>query len=432
VFYLRKEILFLIFLVEIIFIYASRIRTLALTRRTIFFKKRFILRLLRVWMVYLTVLILVLCTLASFLIAQKNENFLFFLIITLTRVRLIFFSLTSVLKFYLFFELSLLPILFIIIGWGYQFERLKASKAIIIYTIFGSAPLLILVIIIKINLLMTLWQLNSFIRSFNFRGSLGRLLRLAFLVKLPIFLFHIWLPKAHVEAPVVGSIFLAAVLLKLGGYGLIKFNYVNRNTNNFRKLILRIRLVSCVLVNLICVQILDIKIIIALSSVAHIRIALSLLINNFYNSVICRILIFFTHGFSSSLIFFNSYILYLKSNTRRLLLNKSFFNISRMFMLFWVLGSLGIIGAPPSFNLWVEIIRFLTLIIRIKIFITFLFWRAFLTGAYSFIIIRVAYHAREFSLIKQKENFSLLVQLICLNHIFWIIFFVFITFIFFV
>jgi NADH-ubiquinone oxidoreductase chain 4 len=97
----------------------------------------------------------------------------------------------------------------------------------------------------------------------------------AFLVKIPIFLVHLWLPKAHVEAPVAGSIILAGILLKLGGYGLIRvFPFMLNISINFNYIFISVSLVGGVLISLVCLRQIDLKALIAYSSVAHIGIVL--------------------------------------------------------------------------------------------------------------------------------------------------------------
>lgn len=155
------------------------------------------------------------------------------IVVLITFFLVIRFSTSNLFIFYIIFEASLIPIFLIVLGWGYQPERIKASFYLLFYTLTASLPLLIGIISIYDSLctldLMTLYGES---REFCLYLSVPALLCLmtAFLVKIPVYFFHLWLPKAHVEAPVAGSIILAGVLLKLGGYGLIRIFILTENT----------------------------------------------------------------------------------------------------------------------------------------------------------------------------------------------------------
>ena len=125
-----------------------------------------------------------------------------------------FFFVRGTWGFYRLFEVSLLPTLLIIMLYGYQPEKLQAGQYLLLYTVLASLPLLFSLLTLECYLG---WQTPG---TYSF---LGVTLTLSFMVKSPLYLVHIWLPKAHVEAPVATRMALAGVLLKLGSYGLLVF-----------------------------------------------------------------------------------------------------------------------------------------------------------------------------------------------------------------
>ncbi|KYQ52680.1 NADH-ubiquinone oxidoreductase chain 4 [Trachymyrmex zeteki] len=138
-----------------------------------------------------------------------------------------------------------------------------------------------------------------------------------------MYIFHIWLPKAHVEAPVYGSIILAGVLLKIGRYGLIRFTEIlYANTIKYGYLIIRVGVVGATLTSLTCLTQVDIKRMVAYSSVVHINLILCRLITLYKTRMLGRYIIIVAHGLCSSRIFYIVNIIYDRSNRRLLFLNK--------------------------------------------------------------------------------------------------------------
>ena len=319
---------------------------------------------------------------------QFNVKFiksLFFMFIMLN-LRLIFsFRSNNILYFYFFFEWSLIPIFFIIIGWGYQIERLKSSFYLLIYTLFASLPLLLIIILINKYIYILNINYLNFINRLSINNLFLVFIFLAFLVKFPIFFFHQWLPKAHVEAPVGGSIILAGLLLKLGGYGIIRMLYFLKITYTI-KIIIIISILGGRILRILCLINRDIKVIIAYSSVVHIAL---IIVNIFIKrlwSINGTIIIIIAHGVCSSGIFSCANIIYERTHSRIIIINKRNLNFFPSLSIFWFLLCIANFGGPFTYNLLGEII----LIIRLRFlnyyFLLFIFIISFFSAAYRIIL----------------------------------------------
>nr|AVE15615.1 NADH dehydrogenase subunit 4 [Caliris sp. JZ-2017] len=342
--------------------------------------------------------ICILMILASYsVIRLKIFNNLFLLMILLLLIMLICsFSSLNLISFYFFFEGSLIPTLFLIFGWGYQPERLQAGMYLLFYTLFASLPLLMGILYLNSkmnNLGFFFYYLIDYNNLYMYFGMI-----LAFLVKMPMYMLHLWLPKAHVEAPVSGSMILAGVLLKLGGYGLMRvLGYMKEISIKYSNLWMTLSLFGGCLISIMCLRQVDMKALIAYSSVAHMGLVIGGLMTlnswGFYMSFSLMI----AHGLCSSGLFCLANINYERLNSRSLLINKGLLSLMPSMSLWWFLLSSSNMAAPPSLNLLGEVGLFNSMISWVSMVMIFLVFISFFSAAYSLYIYSYSQHGKYYS-----------------------------------
>nr|YP_008474637.1 NADH dehydrogenase subunit 4 [Variola louti]AGI78261.1 NADH dehydrogenase subunit 4 [Variola louti] len=309
-----------------------------------------------------------------------NRQRMYITLLTSLQIFLILaFGATEVIMFYVMFEATLIPTLMIITRWGNQTERLNAGVYFLFYTLVGSLPLLVALLLLQnytgtLSMLTLQYsyplQLTSNASKLWWAGCL-----VAFLVKMPLYGVHLWLPKAHVEAPVAGSMVLAAVLLKLGGYGMMRMMVMlDPMTKELCYPFIVFALWGVVMTGSICLRQTDLKSLIAYSSVSHMGLVVGGILIQTPWGFAGALILMIAHGLTSSALFCLANTNYERTHSRTMLLARGLQVILPLMATWWFIASLANLALPPLPNLMGELMIITSLF-------NWSWWTLALTGA---------------------------------------------------
>nr|QAB45523.1 NADH dehydrogenase subunit 4 [Dremomys rufigenis]WIA65562.1 NADH dehydrogenase subunit 4 [Dremomys rufigenis fuscus] len=278
------------------------------------------------------------------------------MLISLQSFLIMTFSATELIMFYILFEATLIPTLIIITRWGNQTERLNAGLYFLFYTLAGSLPLLVALIYIQksmgsLNFMISIYQGSNCPTTWT-SNILWLACIMAFMVKMPLYGLHLWLPKAHVEAPIAGSMVLAAILLKLGGYGMMRIStLLHPITSTMAYPFIMLSLWGMIMTSSICLRQTDLKSLIAYSSVSHMALVIVAIMIQTPWSFMGATALMIAHGLTSSMLFCLANTNYERVHSRTMLLARGLQSILPLMTMWWLLASLTNLALPPTINL---------------------------------------------------------------------------------
>nr|WQA09964.1 NADH dehydrogenase subunit 4 [Cirriformia sp.] len=306
------------------------------------------------------------------------------------------FSMSNILMFYIMFELSLIPIIMIILFLGYQPERIQAATYMLLYTVAASLPLFISILFLFMeNMHLNFLFMHPSLPQTPNAVIWSIAISAAFMVKMPIYSVHLWLPKAHVEAPTAGSMILAALLLKLGSFGLLRMmTTFPMIMYPITPIMLAISSWGAAITTLLTVRQTDFKSLIAYSSVAHMSMTLAAMLTMTKWGWAGTYITMMTHGLCSSALFALAGMLFSLTNTRSLLITKGQISILPKMAIWWFIFAASNMAAPPFMNLAGEIMIFSSIMSKSSAFIISILIASFLSALYNLHLYTTVNHGK--------------------------------------
>ncbi len=327
--------------------------------------------------ILLTTFLTPVCILASWNSINDRIDYYMSSFLILETLMIGTFCSLDIVMFYIFFESVLIP-MFIIIGiWGGE-RRVYSAFKFFLYTLLGS--ILMLAAIIFIILISGTTELPLIYENLNInKGMTQNILWLAFFasfaVKMPMWPVHTWLPDAHVEAPTAGSVILAAILLKMGGYGFLRFSLPMFPDASlyFSNFVFFLSIVAIIYTSIVAYVQEDIKKLIAYSSVAHMGFVTMGIFTFSINGIQGSIFQMFSHGLISGALFLSVGVVYERMHTRKISDYGGVVSVMPKFAVMFMIFTLANIGLPGTSGFIGE---FLTIIALFSVSKTFAFFAA--------------------------------------------------------
>nr|QUQ05907.1 NADH dehydrogenase subunit 4 [Microconidiobolus nodosus] len=271
------------------------------------------------YMIGLTILLIPVCLISTWSSVKENVKLYLVLFLVLETILILVFILLDILLFYITFEASLIPMYLLIGIYGGRESKIYAAYQFFLITLAGSLLMLIAIIIMYSQIGSTEYSILAISNITKERENILWLaLFISFAVKTPLVPLHLWLPEAHSEANVAGSIILAGVLLKLAGYGLIRYsiNILPEGSMYYIPLIYGLSIISIIYSSLTTLRQIDMKKIIAYSSIGHMGIVMLGLFSYSIEGIEGSIILMIAHGFVSPGLFIIVTALYDRTHTR--------------------------------------------------------------------------------------------------------------------
>jgi NADH-ubiquinone oxidoreductase chain 4 len=312
------------------------------------------------YFVLLTTFLTPLCLLGNWdNLAKGYRNFLIAFLLLETLLIAVFVVLDLML-FYIFFESVLIPMFLVIGVWGSGRTSIRASFLMFLYTLAGSLFMLLAILEIYNNVGTTDFTVLSLDNiNFNDQKVLWLAIFLAFAIKTPLRPFHMWLPRAHAEAPLAGSMLLAGVFLKLATYGFLRvlINFLPQATNYFSPLVQTIAVVTLIYSSLATIRQSDFKRLVAYSSISHMAVVVLGLFSNTIMGIEGAILLSLAHGFISPAMFrLVGSILYDRTHTRVIRYYRGRAVYMPVFAFLFFMATIANMGIPLSLNFAGEVL----------------------------------------------------------------------------